>query len=268
MPIPIRPTNASPDRRWLIRITDDASPTLVQAATDDAMHSGCGALAETRHVYLTGSGVAQRLAAGQATRVLEVGLGSGMAWLLSADVALAHHTPLVYVGLENLLPPESVIRQLDLGRFLRRPDLLESYCRWLGAISQTSAAAGPTPQSHTFQFECVGLQLELGDAVQWCLHGHHDRWRDPGQQFNAIYFDPYSPATSPRLWQRDIFAALRNRLAPAGMLASYCVSRPVRDALAAAGYVVSRVPGPPGGKREVLLAQPAPPSPADQVAGT
>lgn len=257
MPIPDRLTVASPDRRWQIRITDDASPTLVQAATDDAMHSGCGALAETQHVYLAGSGVAQRLAAGQATRVLEVGFGSGMAWLLSADAALAHGTPLAYVGLENQLPPEPVIRQLDFGRFLRRPDLLDRYCRWLAAFPQTTEVASAAPQTHTFQFETVCLQLELGDAVQWCLHGQRD---ESAPRFDAIYFDPYSPATSPRLWQQDIFAALRKLLASDGKLASYCVSRPVRDALAAAGYVVNKVPGPAGGKREVLLAQPAPPA--------
>jgi len=256
MPIPDRPTIASSDRRWQIRITDDDSPTLVQAATADSMHSGCGAIAESQHVYLAGSSVAQRLAAGRPTRVLEVGFGSGMAWLLSADAALAHAAPLLYVGLENQLPPESVIRELKLGRYLRQPELLEHYCRWLGSFASAAEAPGHPTESHTFQFECVTLQLELGDAVQWCLHGQRDRFDDPADRFDAIYFDPYSPATSPRLWQQDIFAALRKLLAADGSLVSYCVSRPVRDAIAAAGLVVSKVPGPVGGKREVLLAKP------------
>ncbi len=251
MPIPERLTIASSDRRWQIRITDDDSPTLVQAATDDSMHSGCGAIAETRHVYLQGSGVTQRLAAGLATRVLEVGFGSGMAWLLSADAALERGTPLFYLGLENQLPPEPVIRQLELGRFLRRPNLLEHYCHWLADQS----SQGETSQ-RTFQLECLTLQLELGDAVQWCQHGQRDRFGDPADRFDAIYFDPYSPATSPRLWQQDIFAALRELLSGDGSLVSYCVSRAVRDAIQAAGLVVSKVPGPPGGKREVLLAKP------------
>lgn len=258
MPIPERLTIASADRRWQIRITDDDSPTLVQSATDDAMHSGCGAIAETQHVYLSGSGVAERLSDGMATRVLEVGFGSGMAWLLSADAALARDTPLEYVGLENQLPPESVVRQLDLGRFVTRQDLLEHYLDWLAELSPSGSDSSQLPQTHRFQLECVSLQLELGDAVQWCLHDGLVRRDDQTPRFDAIYFDPYSPASSPRLWQQDIFAALRQRLAPTGKLASYCVSRPVRDALVAAGYTVQRVPGPPCGKREVLLAQPAP----------
>src|SRR5690606_15710091 len=126
------------------------------------------------HVYLAGSGVAERLAAGVATRVLEVGFGSGMGWLLSADAALFHGAALHYVGLENQLPPEPVIRQLDLGRFLRRPDLLDHYCQWLAAFPPATEVASTALQSHTFQFECVSLQLELGDAVQWCLQGHGD----------------------------------------------------------------------------------------------
>jgi len=257
MPIPDRLTVASADRRWQIRITDDNSPTLVQAATDDSMHSGCGAIAETRYVYLAGSGVAERLAAGVATRVLEVGFGSGMGWLLSADAALVQGTALHYVGLENQLPPEPVVRQLDLTRFLQRPDLLDAYLRWLAEIEPINSAPARQPLTHTFCFEGVRLQLELGDAVQWCLHAPPVS-SELEERFDAIYFDPYSPASAPRLWQQDIFAALRERLAADGKLASYCVSRPVRDALTAAGFFVHKVPGPPGGKREVLLAQAAP----------
>jgi tRNA U34 5-methylaminomethyl-2-thiouridine-forming methyltransferase MnmC len=37
-------------------------------------------------------------------------------------------------------------------------------------------------------------------------------------------------------------------------LVSYCVNGQVRRALEQAGFKVMRLPGPPGGKREVLAA--------------
>lgn len=251
MPIPDRPTQPSVDRRWVIRTTDDASPTLVQAATHDAMHSGCGAVAETRHVYLNGSGVAQRLAQGQATRVLEVGLGSGMGWLLSADAALASAAPLFYLGLENRLPPAAVIRQLDLERYLQRRDLLQAYLDWLQDLPPQSPAAEPA--TARFEFETVTLELLRGDAVRWC-HTQAAQFFSPTERFDAIYFDPYSPESCPRLWQQDILDVMRQLLDEQGQLVSYCVSRSVRDTLRAAGLQVSKFPGPPGGKREVLRA--------------
>jgi len=83
MPIPDRPTFDTADARWQCRITDDGSPTLVQTSTDDSMHSGCGAVAETRHVYLLGSGAEARIVAGHTTRVLELGFGTGLGWLIT-----------------------------------------------------------------------------------------------------------------------------------------------------------------------------------------
>ncbi len=47
---------------------------------------------------------------------------------------------------------------------------------------------------------------------------------------------------------------MHRALRTGGKLDSYCVNRRVRDDLALAGFEVDRVPGPPGGKREVLVA--------------
>jgi hypothetical protein len=71
---------------------------------------------------------------------------------------------------------------------------------------------------------------------------------------DAVYLDPFSPAVNPDAWTPDVLAALARRLRPGGVLASYTVAGHVRRALAAAGLEVAKVPGPVGGKREVLRA--------------
>lgn len=43
-----------------------------------------------------------------------------------------------------------------------------------------------------------------------------------------------------------------------GMLTTYCAKGAVRRMLQAAGFVVERLPGPPGGKREILRAASSP----------
>lgn len=266
MNIPDRPTGDTADARWQWRRTDDGSCTLVETASGEAMHSGCGALAETRHVYVQGSGAGARLQAGLPTRVFELGFGSGMGWLATAEWALQHTTPLVFVGLDRQLPPEAVVRQLGWSDGFKNLALLEATYEWFGQAERCWRAADwrassqPLPE---LQLGCVTLRVVLGDAVAWC-HQLTDRpdwpdWPDwpSDQRFDAIYFDPFSPQSAPDLWTPQVFGAMRQIANRDGKLASYCVNRRVRDDLAASGWQVTRVAGPPGGKREVLTAQPS-----------
>lgn len=263
MGAPERPTAPSADPRWAIRLTDDGSPTLVETAGGWAMHSGCGARSETRHVYVEGSGVGQRLRAGLATTVLEVGLGSGMAWLMTAQEARRGTATLRYLALEISPPPARVVRQLALQHHAASADLVEAYCRWLQADpcrSGNAVACDETGQpalGPRFRYDASSLELLLGDAADWCrclCSDDRDAPRPP--PCDAVYFDPYAPQVSPRLWQSDVFAGLRTLLSPQGRLVTYCVSRAVRDAITAAGFRAQKVRGPPGGKREVLVAAP------------
>lgn len=274
MPIPDRLTFDSPDPRWQVRITDDGTPTLVDVASGQAMHSGCGAGAETRHVYLEGSGVAGRLDRGEPTAVLELGLGTGLGWLMTADRAAASRTPLRYLAIETELVPAAVIEALDWGRWLADPELADAYCRWLRAVegemsawgndpdrssSTAATATGPEKVSGpetvcpmlTFCYRESTLRVLTADAARW-LAGLGTAAEEG--LFDAIYFDPYSPEAAPRLWRAEVFGQIRRVLAPHGQLATYCVSRAVRDAMGEGGLAVRRVPGPPGGKREVLVA--------------
>jgi len=254
VPIPDRPTFDSPDPRWRVRLTDDGSPTLVTAADGQAMHSGCGAVAETRHVYLRGGNVERRLEQGLPTRVLEVGFGSGLGWLLTADLAVATGTSLFYTALELDPPPATVIRQLDLRRYVNDGGLVDEFCDWLDRVRPPASDACNDEAELTFRFGPATLSLMIGDALRWCERRTGESPEVTGEPFDSIYFDPYAPEVAPSLWRTEVFQTLRGQLCPSGRLVTYCVSRAVRDGLSAAGFRVSRVTGPPGGKREVLIA--------------
>jgi tRNA U34 5-methylaminomethyl-2-thiouridine-forming methyltransferase MnmC len=239
MTIPDRETYDSVDSRWMIRVTDDGSPTLVDRVTGDSMHSGCGAIAETAHVYLHNGGIAERLQQRKPSRILEVGLGTGLGCLLSADAANRFQTPIDYVALENNLAPAGVVAQLADKMHGIEPLLIQSYCELLRSVSSQSMLKGSVGPY-------CELTVHLGDAANW--EGVNERL------FDAIYFDPYSPDANPELWSAPVLATMRRHLSSTGRLVSYCVNRRVRDTLIEVGFVVNRVRGPIGGKREVLVA--------------
>ena len=249
-----RPRTVAADPRYLIETTDDGSLTLVTADSLDAFHSGAGAVSETRHVYLERSSVAQRLAERQPTRVLEVGLGAGLGLLLTVDLARHLATPIRYDAIEIDWPPPRVLEQLELGRTLHDPSLAEHFIRWRRSIPDPRSS-GP----HRWDVDPrTAAVVHIADVRQWTPPpeaGGFDVSGYRGSGYDAIYFDPFSPASQPELWTEAIFETMRSLLAPDGRLVSYCVSRPVRDALTAAGFRVTRTPGPPGGKREVLVAE-------------
>ncbi len=254
MTIPQRMTGETDDPRWQWRLTDDGSYTLVETASGDAMHSGCGALAETQHVYLTGSGVRQRLQTGLATRVFEFGFGSALGWLVTADWALRHGAELQFVGLDLQLPPLAVVQRLNWAGLFGQTPLLDATWQWFADAAEALAANHPPP---LLRIDGAQLQVILAEGASWCRDSAGERFATADSRFHAIYFDPFSPQSAPELWTREVFSALRRIVHPAGRLASYCVNRRVRDDLTASGWVVQRVPGPPGGKREVLTAQAA-----------
>ncbi|MEX2542453.1 MAG: tRNA (5-methylaminomethyl-2-thiouridine)(34)-methyltransferase MnmD [Trueperaceae bacterium] len=220
------------------QVTDDGSATLFSTGFNQTFHSRHGAVAESLHVFLAGSGADRRLRSGLATKVLEVGFGTGLNFLLSAQTALAGNARLAYVALERDLLPATLVSQLGYGEYAAAP--LEDYLRFRERL-------GPPPSEGLYRGEITGalLELRLGDASAIELEE---------DAFDAIYHDAFSPDANPELWSLEFLARLAAALAPGGTLATYTVKGEVRRRLQAAGLQVSKVSGPAGGKREMLIA--------------
>lgn len=238
-----------------LRATADGSATLFDEAARQTFHSRHGAVREARHVFLGGAGLeaggpgwpAQRRA-----RVLEVGFGTGLNFLLTADAARHAGTRVHYLGLDRRLPPASTLRQLRYGDALDGPDLFEAF------LSARDAA--PERGPWTVALPGADLTVHLGNAEHALL---------PAGWADAIYHDAFSPEASPSLWDEAFLARLVRALAPGGRLVSYCVQGRVRRRLAALGLEVGKRPGPPAGKREVLHAlNPTAPAPRPTASPT
>lgn len=227
--------------------TGDGSLTVHSPRFGQGFRSRAGAHAEARHVFVEGSGVGPRLRRGTSTAVLEVGLGAGTNLGLTVAAAWASGATLRYVAIEREpLPPEAW-RALDLPSWLPAPFA----SAWLAALGRWA-----TTPTATFGVAVGGVRVDVfvAEVGAYAADGGLGA---PGT-FDAVYLDPFSPAVDPDAWRPAALAALANALAPGGALVSYSVQGAVRRSLAAAGLAVAKVPGPPGGKREVLRARKPP----------
>lgn len=79
-----------------------------------------------------------------------------------------------------------------------------------------------------------------------------NQWSTVDQRFDLIYFDAFAPEKQPEMWTQELFNRLYATLNTEGIITTYCAKGVVRRMLQAAGFLVERLPGPPGGKREIL----------------
>lgn len=214
--------------------TADGSNTL-KRGDQESFHSQHGAVAEANHVFIQASGLAHCLDQHRPTRILEVGFGSGLNFLLSADLAMAQRGALHYVGLECELVTAETFRALAHAQWLVHPSIAKALEQHL------SVSTTPTPRP-SLHHSGVVLDIVLGDAAS-------APW--PERQFEIVFHDAFSPATSPTLWTDSFLKQLMSALVPGGVLVTYCAKGEVRRAFTAAGFAVDRLPGPPR-KREML----------------
>lgn len=72
------------------------------------------------------------------------------------------------------------------------------------------------------------------------------------EKYDVIYFDAFAPEKQPEMWTPEIIGKIYDCLTPNGIFVTYCAKGVVRRMLQSAGFTVERLPGPPGGKREIL----------------
>ncbi len=81
-------------------------------------------------------------------------------------------------------------------------------------------------------------------------------------KLDAVYFDAFAPEKQPEMWDEMIFRKLYDAMSPGGVLTTYCAKGSIRRMLQQIGFLTERLPGPPGGKREIMRAT-KPSLPAD-----
>ena len=71
--------------------------------------------------------------------------------------------------------------------------------------------------------------------------------------YHCIFFDAFSPEVQPEMWTVAVCEKMFASLKSGGVLTTYSAKGLVKRNLREAGFLVKRIPGPPG-KREMLRA--------------
>lgn len=224
------------------RPTDDGTYTLFDETSGECFHSHKGALTESEHVFINAGQIQQRLETARENhstlRIIEMGLGTGLNYLLSARAAQAIGVKLEYHAVEiNLLDCDTVASL----QYHTLPGLVELSKEYQALMQPCQAL--PSGQ-HSLATSTGLLTLHLGDAMEIEL---------PEDYFSLCYFDAFSPNTAPHLWRRSQLQKFYRALEPNGLWLSYCARGSVRRDLMDCGFSVEKLIGPPG-KREMLRA--------------
>ena len=223
-----------------ILTTQDCSRTLYSRQYQQSFHSVHGALTEAHHVFLEGSGTQELLKSQREVRVLEIGFGAGLNWLITASAARRHRTRLTYTAWDKQIPSAELLSQLGYGDLIGASTLATTVEEWRKTfVSDVPYGIYNLPHKH----DSI-LQLCIGEATEAIL---------PERSYDSIYFDAFDPRANPELWVSEFFGQLYKALRDGGCLATYSVAGHVRRALTSIGFSVFRQPGPPG-KRQVLAA--------------
>lgn len=209
--------------------TADGSATLFVPALDEHYHSVKGAGTESQHIFIE-MGLRHALAGRRehegALRVFEVGFGTGLNALLTLEETERSGVMVDYTAVE--LYPLTWDEVAPLG-YSNHPLFRRCHeVAWGEPVRLT-----PTFSLQKLHADLLTLSLPEADVV---------------------YFDAFSPEKQPELWSESLFCRLRQALRPGAVLTTYCAKGEVRRRLQRAGFRVERLPGPPGGKREILRA--------------
>ena len=213
-----------------IEQTTDGSYTLYVPELDEHYHSVKGALTESQHIFID---MGLKHSSVTAPHILEIGLGTGLNCVLTLLEAKESQRHVHYTGIERYPLNEEIIRKLNYPSIIGK-ECEEDYFAIHQAPWEEDVCLSPWFTLHKMK----------GDFTHYSFE----------QKYDIIYFDAFAPEKQPEMWEQSLFDNLYQVLNEGGILTTYCAKGVVRRMLQTAGFKVERLPGPPGGKREILRA--------------
>jgi len=213
--------------------TADGSKTIYNSEVGENYHSRHGALQESRHVFLN-SGLVFYLNKTESTEasILEVGFGTGLNFLLSADYCSQNKIKLNYTGIEAYPLSLEMIGQTGYEHYLPPAtwnDFLKVY---------------PDSLKHP---------IDLNNYCQ--LQTAHCKLLDfsTDRKYDVVYFDAFASIHQPEMWDQEAITHTVQFLKPGGVFVTYAITGNLKRLLKSLDFAVEKAPGAPG-KREMLRA--------------
>lgn len=251
-----------------IATSADGSNTLQLTRFNETYHSRNGAYTEATHIYIKcgleylfekGLEWSSGTTAGNAgpavgINIFDVGLGTALncilAWCWQQQLIRAgkQYPQIAYYGIEKYPIPPNESLQMNYPQVIAEhmgilPDSISDAftkihsCQWEEDVEITPG--------FILHKSCTDISLLQED---YYFAGKHS-------PFPAlVFYDTFSPATQPYLWDESIFHTIARGCAPGSVLTTYCSKGTVKQALRNAGFTLERLSGPPG-KRHILRGE-------------
>lgn len=213
--------------------TADGSKTLFDPFSGENYHSKHGAVGESNHVFI-GMGlkhVVQTLGI-QHPRIFEVGFGTGLNFLLSADCAMQLGVSLEYYAVEVAPLPFEILSELNYNELVA-PALWSAF------------------QNH-YKF-IINELTKINSSISLRVFPQQIQTLDTEIEVDLIYFDAFSATHQPEMWTPEILRQVLNYLKPGGVFVTYSITGELKRTLKSLGCTIEKLPGAPG-KREMLRA--------------
>lgn len=218
-------------------ITADGSSTIHLPDWDEQYHSKHGAIQEAYHVfikhglhYFCGT---EPVSGSHNISILEIGFGTGLNAFISLLEAKKLNITINYFGVEGYPVLMDEINQLNYPLELQ-VKTREAYFKKLHEVSWDE-------QHIISENFIIEKQNRFFSEIKEI------------NRYNIIYFDAFGARVQPELWTEAIFLKMYHALKAGGVLVTYSAKGSVRRAMESVGFIVERLPGPPG-KREMLRA--------------
>lgn len=218
-----------------IFVTQDGSHSITASRFGVSYHSKYGAITESRHVFIQAGLYPLLLNTPAKISILEMGFGTGLNALLTYHETANQPIEVYYETIEGF--PISI----PASQNLNYPQLIDEKDTELNAVFG---------KMHEMPWEQV-ISLAPHFKLQKRLGNLEELQFEP--RFDLIYFDAFAPSAQPELWTALIMQKMYDSLKPGGVLVTYCAKGEFKRTLKSVGFVVERMPGPPG-KREMTKA--------------
>lgn len=213
--------------------TGDGSNTIHLPEWNEQYHSKHGAIQEAQHVFIE-MGLKKLLEREPGKiSILEIGFGTGLNALVTWNYLKNISIKFYYTGVEAYPVTPEEAEKLNFAEELK-----------------TEGAAGVYRQLHIAPWE---TSMEITTFFTLLKQKKLFREVIDEEEHDLIYFDAFGARVQPDLWTVDIFQKMINALKPGGILVTYAAKGSVRRAMQEVGFLVEKLPGPPG-KREMLRA--------------
>lgn len=214
--------------------TGDGSVTIHLSEWDEQYHSKHGAIQEAQHVFIKmGLEYWVGLNKEKQLSILEIGFGTGLNAFITFLEAKKLQLNINYTGVEAYPVSEAEIGELNYAEMLSAENQLDAFRKMHQIPWNTQEAI-----AENFHLEKQQKRFEKIEDVN---------------KYDLVFFDAFGARVQPELWTEEIFAKMYSAMKNNGVLVTYSAKGSVRRAMQTAGFIVERLPGPPG-KREMLRA--------------